>query len=212
MFFDADFDAGLLTNLAFSLIMNTEILTQGHNMEKKVKIILTTQKTSMSEADFASVQALLEHAILREQEGSSTLEDELEKIFSEIDGEDDTSELITEGTVTVKTSGSVIIKYAESELTGMEGCETKIMFNGFKPKFVVMMREGMVNTSLSFEEGKRHTTSYNTPYMPFRLCVNTLRVDNTFADNGEIVIEYLLEIRGLSTERNILKIKVNPIA
>lgn len=179
-------------------------------MERKARIILTTQKTSMSEADFASVQALLEHAILREeQDKNTTLEDELEKIFSEIDGEDDTSELITEGVVIQKSNGSVILQYDESELTGMEGCVTKIMFSAKNPSFVVMMREGAVNTSLSFEEGKRHITSYNTPYMPFRLCVNTIRVDNSFEDNGEIVIEYLLEIRGLSTERNILKIKVN---
>ncbi len=179
-------------------------------MERKAKFILTTQKTSISEADFATVQAILEHAILREAENTdTTLTDELEKIFSEIDGEDDTSELITEGIVTQKPNGSVILQYDESELTGMEGCVTKIMFSIKKPRFVVMMREGAVNTSLSFEEGKRHITAYNTPYMPFRLCVNTVRVDNSFENDGEIVIEYLLEIRGLSTERNILKIKVN---
>ena len=179
-------------------------------MERKVKFILTTKKTSISEADFETVQAILEHAILREEENTdTTLTDELEKIFSEIDGEDDTSELITEGTVIQKPNGGVVLQYDESELTGMAGCVTKIMFSTQKPSFVVMMREGMVNTSLSFEEGKRHISSYNTPYMPFRLCVNTVRVDNTFDVDGEIVIEYLLEIRGLSTERNILKIKVN---
>lgn len=164
----------------------------------------------MSEADFDTVQAILEHAILREAEGSgASLTDELDRIFSEIDGEDDTSELITEGTVIQKPSGGVILQYDESELTGMAGCVTKIMFSTQKPRFVVMMREGSVNTSLSFEEGKRHISSYNTPYMPFRLCVNTVRVDNTFDTDGEIVIEYLLEIRGLSTERNLLKIKVS---
>ncbi len=164
----------------------------------------------MSEADFDTVQAILEHAILREAEGSGvSLTDELDRIFSEIDGEDDTSELITEGTVIQKPSGGVILQYDESELTGMAGCVTKIMFSTQKPRFVVMMREGSVNTSLSFEEGKRHISSYNTPYMPFRLCVNTVRVDNTFDTDGEIVIEYLLEIRGLSTERNLLKIKVS---
>lgn len=179
-------------------------------MERKARFILTTQKTSISEADFETVQAILEHAILREQESEeSTLANELDKIFSEIEGEDDTSELITEGVVTQKPNGGVVLQYDESELTGMEGCVTKIMFSTKKPRFVVMMREGMVNTSLSFEAGKRHITSYNTPYMPFRLCVNTVRVDNSFENDGEIVIEYLLEIRGLSTERNILKIKVN---
>ncbi len=164
----------------------------------------------MSEADFETVQAILEHAILREAESSeTTLIDELDKIFSEIDGEDDTAELITDGVVIQKPNGSVILQYDESELTGMAGSVTKIMFSAQKPSFVVMMREGIVNTSLSFETGKRHVSSYNTPYMPFRLCVNTMRVDNTFDVDGEIVIEYLLEIRGLSTERNILKVKVN---
>ncbi|MBE6547796.1 MAG: DUF1934 domain-containing protein [Ruminococcaceae bacterium] len=177
-------------------------------MERKAKFILTTQKTSLSETDFETVRAILEHAILRENENpDTTLERELEKIFSELDGENDTSELITEGVVREKESGGVVLEYNESELTGMEGCVTKIMFSKNKPGFVVMMREGMVNTSLSFETGKRHTSVYSTPYMPFRLCVNTLRVDNQFDTFGEIEIEYLLEIRGLSTERNILSIK-----
>ena len=178
-------------------------------MERKAKFIITTQKTSMSDADFETVRTVLEHAILREeQKNDGNVLDELDKIFSEIDGDDDTSELITEGVVEQKDGGSVILRYSESELTGMQGCNTKIMFNQKKSGLVVMMREGAVNTSLSFEAGRRHVTAYNTPYMPFNLCVNTIRVDNRFDVDGKITIEYLLEIRGLSTERNLLTLQV----
>ncbi len=179
-------------------------------MEQKAKINIVTEKIMMPEADFETVKSLLEGAILNEMKNANTsVEDEMEKIFSELDADGDVSELITEGCVTCKSNGAVILQYTESEISGMDGCITKIMFSEKKPSFVVVVRDGIVNTSLSFETGKRHVSTYNTPYMPFRLCVNTIRVENTFFENGEIAIEYLLEIRGLSTERNLLKIKVD---
>lgn len=179
-------------------------------MERKARFIITTQKTRMSDTEFETIQAILDNAMMNKKENDDTiLEDELENFFSGIDGEDDISDFITEGSVIRKPGGSIILKYNESEITGMQGAVTHIMFNEKKPDFVVVMRDGSVNSSLSFEEGKRHTSKYNTPYMPFNLCVNTLRVTNKFVDCGEIEIEYIIEIRGLSTEWTVLKIKVD---
>lgn len=180
-------------------------------MERKARFIISTQKTRMSDIEYATVQDILENALHKDESNGTTLEDSLEKLFSEIEAEDEESELITEGAVLQKPGGSIALKYKESELTGMEGTSTSIIFNRKKPDFVVVMREGSVNSSLSFEEGKRHTSRYNTPYMPFSLCVNTLRVVNKFEDCGEIEIEYIIEIRGLSTEWTVLKIKAELI-
>lgn len=178
-------------------------------MERKARFILTTKRTSMNETEFEAVQALLEHSLVCDDGFEDTIENELKRLFSDIDGDDDTSELITDGVVIKKPGGSIVLQYNESELTGMEGAVTRIVFGARKPDFVVMMRDGYVNTSLSFETGKRHTSKYNTPYMPFDLCVNTIRVTNNFEDNGEIEIEYIIEIRGLSTEWTTLKIKAD---
>ena len=178
-------------------------------MERQATIYITTEKTSMSEDDFRTVRDALDGAIIAEAEKMSEVSDQLEKLFLSIETDSDVLELITEGKVIEKPNGAVILQYDESELSGMAGCTTKIMFNKNKPSFVVMMRDGEVNTSLSFEPGKRHISTYNTPYMPFRLCVNTVRVENTFCENFEILIEYLIEIRGLSTDRNILRIKAD---
>lgn len=184
-------------------------------MERKAKIILTSKKISLSQTEFDSVRSIVEQALESEIPGVSAEEAEslrnLDEIFKEIDGEEDVSELICDCNVFFRQNGGVVIRYEESELTGMEGCITKLMFSKSKPDFIVMMREGSVHTSLSFEAGKRHISTYNTPYMPFRLCVNTLRVKNTFIENGEIEVEYLIEVRGLSTEKNTMNIKVNYI-
>lgn len=178
-------------------------------MERQATIYISTEKTSMSETDFQTVKDALDGAIIAEAERESGVSDQLEKLLMEIETESDISELITEGKVIEKPNGAVILQYDESEISGMAGCVTKIMFNKSKPGFVVMMRDGEVNTSLSFEQGRRHISTYNTPYMPFRLCINTVRVENTFFENYEILIEYLIEIRGLSTDRNILKIRAD---
>lgn len=174
-------------------------------MDRKARIIITTKKRSMSETDFESVRSILEQSLDPVDLDSSKL---LSEIFNSSEGED-VSELITDCTVSRRKSGGVVISYKEDEESGMLGSVTKIMFSEKNPDFVVMMREGAVNTSLSFESGKRHISTYNTPFMPFRLCVNTISVDNRFDRHEEIDIDYLLEIRGLSTERNRLSIRVN---
>ncbi len=178
-------------------------------MERNAKITLKTDRLSMSENDFESAVDMLERIFSQSEGGDIGSYGDFSALMSKIQAENEISELITEGKVICGDGGSVILQYNESELTGMEGCVTKIMFGKNRPSFIVMMRDGEVSTSLSFEEGKRHMSRYNTPYSTFNVSIDTVRVDNTFEENGKIVIEYLIEVLGLSTDRCILYISAD---
>ena len=116
-------------------------------------------------------------------------------------------EIFSEGELYV-TDERVIIAYDESELTGMEGSHTQVRFERNNDGLVTMMRNGNVNTILVFEAGKRHICTYQTPYMPFEICVFTKEVKNTSLENGVIELDYIVEIRGAQAERTQFKIEI----
>lgn len=140
-----------------------------------------------------------------------------EFLFSEITANADSSEIIeipeellesdgekieinTNGSLTVN-DGRIELAYDETELTGMEGSRTAISFSEDLPELISMVREGTVSTALVFESGKRHHCVYKTPYMPFEVCVHTLKVDNRLEDERKLFIDYIIEIRGAKAER-----------
>lgn len=98
-------------------------------------------------------------------------------------------------------NGRTEIRYDETEVTGMSGATTSISFVNGQPGVVSMYREGSVSTTLVFEEGKRHHCIYNTPFMPFEVCVHTLRVSNRLTEDGTLDLDYIVEIRGAQAER-----------
>ena len=116
-------------------------------------------------------------------------------------------EMFSEGELYI-TDERVIIAYDESELTGMEGSHTQVRFERNAPELITMMRSGNVSTILVFEEGKRHICTYQTPYMPFEICVFTKTVKNSLLENGVIELDYIVEIRGAQAERTQFKIEI----
>ena len=116
-------------------------------------------------------------------------------------------EMFSEGELYI-TDDRVIIAYDESELTGMEGSSTQVRFERNAPELVTMMRSGNVSTILVFEEGKRHICTYQTPYMPFEICVYTKEVKNNLLESGVIDLDYIVEIRGAQAERTQFKIEI----
>jgi len=137
-----------------------------------------------------------------------------ESLFSKLVGDDegivesevlefDESEAIeinTEGKL--KDDGErVEVLYDESEITGMEGSHTSVYFEKKNEGLVCMHRSGSVSTSLVFERGKRHHCVYNTPIMPFEICVRTIKVENRMLSDGILSLDYVIEIRGARAER-----------
>lgn len=123
--------------------------------------------------------------------------------------EEDQIELITEGKMYVK--GDVIyLTYDESQLSGMDGCKTRLKLDGDS---VSMTRKGSavgVDTELRFEKGKRFSGYYDTPYGPMEMEVLTNELLSTVSaeGSGEITIDYNISLKGIAENRNLLAIEV----
>ena len=114
-------------------------------------------------------------------------------------------EINTDGFISHK-DGRVEFTYDETELTGMEGAKTSISYSENDPSLVTMVRTGSVSTALVFENGKRHHCVYKTPYMPFEVCVHTVKVTNEIETKRSLFIDYIIEIRGAKAERTKLEL------
>ncbi len=123
------------------------------------------------------------------------------------DGEPERMQIKTVGTFEI-VGDRANIYYEETELTGMSGSRTEVSFDMRDAGIVTMMRTGGVSTALVFEEGKRHHCVYNTPYMPFEVCVHTLEVKNRIPESGLLELDYIVEIRGARAERNKFSMRI----
>ena len=175
-------------------------------MLKKVMIHISSRHTEASDALFSYMFGENDPAEKNANE-SIPHEDEEE----DYDG-DEPLEILTEGSLLVSKDGRVTLSYAETELSGMEGAKTGVVFDKGNEHLVTMMRSGPVNTALVFEEGSRHICVYQTPYMPFELCVHTLKVDNHLLDEGRLYLDYIIEFRGAKAEHNLFTLTIREAA
>lgn len=125
-------------------------------------------------------------------------------------------ELYTEGLmaqVVDPVSGVVTVSlaYDESELTGMEGAHSHVFFRSDDPGLIHMVRSGAVTTAMTFKAHHRAICTYDTPYMPFQIGIHSLVVDNRLVTDGELILDYIIEIRGARAERCSMKLTVREI-
>lgn len=123
--------------------------------------------------------------------------------------EEEQMEFITDGKLYVRNDAVYII-YDETQVSGMEGCKTTIKLGDGSVK---MKRTGEAGfkTELFFEEGKRFSSVYQTPYGPMGVEVLTDHVKNDFdieKCQGSIDVQYQVSMEGLAEGRNRLTIKV----
>ena len=126
-----------------------------------------------------------------------------EQYFDDIDP--DATELMTDGTLEVTEDG-LVLSYEESELTGMEGTTTTFEVCG--PR-VTLARSGAVNSQLVFEEGRQHTSLYETPFGELSVDIQTGRLRHNLTERGGIMeIQYSIAVEHTVTGRNCFKIRV----
>lgn len=143
-----------------------------------------------------------------EENSESTITGKEGDVAMAIDGEADCTTLTTDCTIADK-GGKIEIEYAESEITGMEGATTKVVFDKKDPGLVSILREGSVSTALVFEEGKRHLCMYETPYFPIEMCINTITLENHLSyEGGKMVAEYLVEMNGILAEKTHITLTI----
>ena len=128
-----------------------------------------------------------------------------EQYFDDVDP--DETELMTEGTMTFKGE-NIYLTYEESELTGMKGTTTTFSVEGNR---VVLERTGTVNSRMVFEEGRQHTSLYETPFGELSVDIQTSRLLHNLTERGGLMeIKYSIAVEHTVTGRNCFKIRVRP--
>ena len=126
-----------------------------------------------------------------------------EQYFDNVDP--DATELTTEGTMELTAEG-MILSYEETELTGMEGTTTTFVIAG--PR-VILTRSGKVNSQMVFEEGRQHTSLYETPFGELSIDIQTSRLLHNLTERGGLLeIKYSIAVEHTVTGRNCFKIQV----
>lgn len=126
-----------------------------------------------------------------------------EQYFDGVDP--DATELMTEGTLELSEEG-LTLRYHESALTGMEGTVTTFAVKG--PR-VTLTRSGSVNSQMVFEEGRQHTSLYETPYGELSVDIQTSRLRHNLTERGGVMeIKYSIALEHTVTGRNCFKIRV----
>ena len=128
-----------------------------------------------------------------------------EQYFDDIDP--DATELMTEGTM-VLTEDGMVLSYQETELTGTEGTTTTFEVKG--PQ-VILTRTGTVNSQMVFEEGRQHTSLYETPFGELTVDIQTSTLKHNLTQRGGVMeIKYSIAVEHTVTGRNCFKIRVRP--
>lgn len=126
-----------------------------------------------------------------------------EQYFDDIDP--DATELMTDGTMALTADG-LVLRYRETELTGMEGTTTTFEVKG--PR-VTLTRSGAVNSQMVFEEGRQHTSLYETPYGELTVDIQTSALKHNLTERGGVMeIRYSIAVEHTVTGRNCFKIRV----
>ena len=117
----------------------------------------------------------------------------------------DVVELVTAGRLS-RDGESYTLSYQESELTGLEGTTTTFEVRG--PQ-VILSRTGSVNSQMVFEEGKQHTSLYETPFGELAIDIQTSRLRQSLTEQGGLMdLRYSISVDHSVTGRNAFKIRV----
>ena len=107
------------------------------------------------------------------------------------EGQDQTMELTTAGTLW-REGDTVCISYVETEMTGMDGVKTTFRIEGER---VVMVREGELQSTMTFVEGDRSESLYDLGFAAFLLRVSAKRVRARIGDGeGKLELRYSVEM------------------
>ena len=117
----------------------------------------------------------------------------------------DHTELMTEGTMELRPGG-LALTYRESELTGMQGTVTTLEVLG--PR-VILRRVGTVSSQMVFEEGRQHTSLYETPFGELSIDIQTSYLRHSLSElGGRMEIRYSISVEHASTGKNLLQLAV----
>ena len=114
-------------------------------------------------------------------------------------GGPETLELVTPGKYGVERD-KALLTYEETELSGLKGTTTSF---DVSPHVVSLKREGMLNTEMIFEEGKKNYFLYETPFGSLMMGLNTNSIQCRLNQHGGYMqIDYNVEVDNAIVRRN----------
>ena len=115
------------------------------------------------------------------------------------------TELLTEGVMETRPDG-LALRYQESALTGMEGTVTEFEIRGAR---VILRRTGSVTSQMVFEEGRQHTSLYETPFGELSIDVQTSYLRHDLSETGGFMeIRYSISVEHAATGKNRFRVSV----
>ncbi len=124
------------------------------------------------------------------------------------DGTEQTIELTTAGTLW-RDGAAVCISYIETEMTGMEGVKTTFRVEDGK---ISMVREGALQSTISFEEGERDESLYDLGFAALLLRISTRRARARLEDSaGCLELSYSVEMERRMVASHSYKIEYHTI-
>lgn len=165
----------------------------------KIKtIVIDPDATDMGEDEIL--------ALLKKMTDGENIEREVESIMNEESQSE--IELCTEAKMTLNENGCVEISYMENEDDEQLKTRAKIIFSEENPSLVIMSKEGAMSAFLSFEKGKTHICTYDTPFMPIKVYVDASVVDNRLLSDGYLRLNYVLNLNDCAPQHFAVEVRI----
>lgn len=120
------------------------------------------------------------------------------------------TELATEGVMTIREDGEMVLTYQESEITGMEGTTTRFTIRGGT---VVLERAGLIVSRMEFKQGERSSSFYETPWGTMEVDIVTTKLTHRFTERGGVMeIAFTIAVNHQVTGENRFKVRVKEAA
>lgn len=126
-----------------------------------------------------------------------------------MDGEEESSELLTTGSIRFFSNGYKI-RYRETQ-EGFDGCFITLSVEGENK--VVMSRSGAIASEMIMELSKKHLCVYSRPEGSFSMGVYTKKISSQMAESGgKLTFVYSLDINGNYLSENFLEVTISPLS
>ena len=172
------------------------------NQEKNVS--LKIRSLVVDPQELGGTDAEIAQLLKRILDDDTAFFDDLAEVIA--DEAKDEIELYTEAVMRMDESGCVEIEYYENVDDEQMRTLSKIIFYRHAPEIVSMTKEGAMQAFLSFETGKTHVCTYDTPFMAFKIYVDSKAVDNRLLEDGHLHLNYVLNFADNPPQHFILDI------
>ncbi len=173
------------------------------NEQKDISLKIKTVVVDPEAADMGEEELL---SLLKRMADGENVEADMAKIMDEESKSE--IELCTEAKMTLNADGCVEITYFENEDDEQLKTLAKIIFSPENPDLVIMSKEGAMSAFLSFEEGKVHICTYETPFMPIKVYVNATLVENKLLSEGTLRLNYILNLNDCAPQHFSVEVKI----